>query len=66
MSQFAQQFKAVAYKNALLKVRNWKVLLFELLIPVLVIFAMIQLKAALDPQEIPKKIPSEIFFRVRM
>ena len=60
MSKFLQQFSALARKNYLLKLRNPKVLLFEFLIPLLMIYAMVELRGALDPQKVDKVLPTTL------
>ena len=46
-TQFSRQFKVLAWKNYLLKIRGWQILLMELLIPVIIIIALGGVKVAI-------------------
>ena len=57
MGAFLSQFNALAWKNYKLKRRAWTVLLLELAVPTLIIFALAQIKALLKPQTIDVYYP---------
>ena len=46
-AQFFRQFKVLAWKNYLLKIRRWQILLMEILIPIIIIIALGGVKQAI-------------------
>ena len=46
-AQFFRQFKVLAWKNFLIKIRGWQILLMEILIPVIIIIALGGVKIAI-------------------
>jgi len=58
LKDFARQFKALAWKNSKLKVRNWVVLLLEIAIPVLIVFALARIKLSLKPTDYEAVLPA--------
>ena len=46
-AQFFRQFKVLAWKNYLLKIRGWQILLMEIIIPIVIIIALGGVKVAI-------------------
>jgi hypothetical protein len=57
-SQFCRQFKVLAWKNAILKCRNWITLLIEILVPTVIIIALGGVKLAIPANMVSKNYPS--------
>jgi hypothetical protein len=57
-SQFFRQFRVLAWKNALLKVRGWKVLLLEIGIPLIIIVALGGVKVAIGQTTYRENFPA--------
>ncbi len=57
--QFFTQLKVLAWKNYILKTRNWSILLLELVVPVAVILGMWGLRiGAVTPVKVKVSLPS--------
>jgi len=57
LKDFGRQFNALAWKNSKLKVRNWTVLLLEIAIPTLIVFALVLIKGSLKPTDYEAVLP---------
>ena len=64
--QFFRQFRVLAWKNALLKVRGWQVLLMELFIPILIIVALGGVKNAIGQTKYRKTLPANYHESARL
>jgi len=58
LKDFLRQFRALAWKNSKLKVRNWTVLALEILIPTAIIFALSGIKGLLKPTSFEEITPA--------
>jgi len=58
--EFLRQFKVLAWKNALLKKRQWVILLIEIIVPVGVIIGLGQLRSISGKGYKAQKIPSTV------
>ena len=57
--QFLRQFRVLAWKNAILKIRGWGTLLLELLIPIVIIILLGVVKNAIPTKTVPQSFPSD-------
>ena len=57
-AQFWRQFRVLAWKNALVKVRGWQSMLLELLIPIIIIIALGGVKNAIGQTSYDQTLPS--------
>ena len=58
---FFTQFKVLAWKNYILKTRNWSILLLELVVPIAVILGMWGLRVgAVKPVKAEVSLPSYV------
>ena len=53
------QVMVLAWKNRVLKIRHWSTLLCELALPCLIMFALVQIKMAIQPSNTAQSFPSE-------
>ncbi len=64
--QYCNQVLTLAWKNRVLKLRNWSTLLFELAIPVLIIYALVVVKMQIKPSTDEATLPSEVSYVRRL
>ena len=54
------QVMVLAWKNRILKIRHWSTLLCELALPCLIMFALVQIKMAIQPSNTAQSFPSQL------
>ena len=64
--QYCNQVGTLAWKNRVLKLRNWSTLLLELIVPVLIIYALVVVKQQIKPTTDEANLPSDVQFVVKM
>ena len=57
--QFWRQFRVLAWKNALLKVRNWGTLILEIIVPTAIIIALGGVKSAIPSVVVSQSYPTD-------
>ena len=64
--QYCNQVLTLAWKNGVLKLRNYSTLLFELAVPVLIIYALVIVKQQIKPTTDKATLPSNVLYTGRM
>lgn len=59
---FWTQFKVLAWKNRILKLRNWSTLLLELSVPVFIVLALWAVKGVIVASDVKATLPDNYYY----